>query len=158
MKEEFCKTPELLDLWDQATVGKPGDNGKSQERDGRGRVMPDRDNITVRPDEPERGTSAQYALRKLRDDAPELHARVLSGGLSAHAAMRRAALVGIEGDDQAAEHGRRASDQGLRRLLDKRNLGEVLISDGVPIRVPGVIRPGMDDPWTPASCPNFSEP
>lgn len=33
------------------------------------------------------GTSEQYALRKLRRDAPTLHARVLSRELSAHAAM-----------------------------------------------------------------------
>lgn len=34
-----------------------------------------------------RGTSKDYALRKLRTDAPELHERVLAGSLSAHAAM-----------------------------------------------------------------------
>lgn len=34
-----------------------------------------------------RGTSKEYALRKLRKDAPELHARVLAGDLSPHAAM-----------------------------------------------------------------------
>jgi hypothetical protein len=43
------------------------------------------DNIhdSTRPD----GTSRQAALRKLRRDAPALHARVLAGELSAHAAM-----------------------------------------------------------------------
>ena len=34
-----------------------------------------------------RGTSKAYALRKLRKDAPELHARVLAEEISAHAAM-----------------------------------------------------------------------
>ena len=33
------------------------------------------------------GNSANYALRKLRSDAPILHARVLAGELSPHAAM-----------------------------------------------------------------------
>jgi hypothetical protein len=33
------------------------------------------------------GNSAEYALRKLRKDAPELHARVIAGDLSPHGAM-----------------------------------------------------------------------
>lgn len=36
------------------------------------------------------GNSAAYALRKLRADAPEMHARVLAGELSPHAAMLEA--------------------------------------------------------------------
>jgi hypothetical protein len=36
------------------------------------------------------GTSKERALRKLRKDAPELHASVLAGRLSAHAAMVQA--------------------------------------------------------------------
>lgn len=39
---------------------------------------------------PPRGTSKDYALRKLRKDAPALHANVLAGALSPHAAMVRA--------------------------------------------------------------------
>jgi len=35
----------------------------------------------------EQGTSRQYALRKLRRDAPAIHARVLAGELSPHAGM-----------------------------------------------------------------------
>ena len=61
-------------------------HGKVAPRDDEGRFIPDRDNITVR-DEPERGTSRQYAIRKLRNDAPELHARVLAGELSPHRAI-----------------------------------------------------------------------
>jgi len=38
------------------------------------------------------GDSSEYALQKLRDDAPELHARVISGELSPHAAMIEAGL------------------------------------------------------------------
>lgn len=45
---------------------------------------PDLNNIKVR------GTSRDYALRKLRKDAPGLHAEVLAGRLSAHAAMVKA--------------------------------------------------------------------
>lgn len=39
-----------------------------------------------------RGTSKAYALRRLRKDAPELHADVLAGRLSAHRAMIQAGL------------------------------------------------------------------
>ncbi len=42
--------------------------------------------ITPRPD----GNRSDRALRKLRKDAPELHAEVLAGRLSAHAAMVQA--------------------------------------------------------------------
>lgn len=47
---------------------------------------PDVDIVHVRPD----GNSRDRALRKLRTDAPELHAEVLAGRLSAHAAMVKA--------------------------------------------------------------------
>lgn len=44
------------------------------------------DNINDKPD----GTSAAAALRRLRKDRPDLHARVLAGKLSPHAAMLEA--------------------------------------------------------------------
>lgn len=65
---------ELLDLLDQALQNPVGRHQDS-------------DNITVLDTAGGRGTSQQYALRKLRKDAPELHAEVLAGRLSAHAAM-----------------------------------------------------------------------
>lgn len=49
-----------------------------------------RDNVTNFSDPNQRGTSKDYALRRLRKDAPELHADVLAGRLTAHAAMVRA--------------------------------------------------------------------
>lgn len=49
-------------------------------------VHPDVNNINVRP----QGTSRSQALRRLREAAPELHAEVLGGNLSAHAAMVKA--------------------------------------------------------------------
>jgi hypothetical protein len=58
-----------LDLLDQAL----------QNREGHPTVS----NIHSRP----AGTTEARALRKLRSDAPELHADVLAGRLSAHAAM-----------------------------------------------------------------------
>jgi len=46
------------------------------------------DNVPLAPS----GNSATKALRRLRKDAPELHAEVLAGRLSAHAAMLQAGL------------------------------------------------------------------
>lgn len=48
---------------------------------------PDSDNITITDTAGGRGTSREYALRRLRAGAPEQHARVLAGELSPHAAM-----------------------------------------------------------------------
>lgn len=65
--------PEAVDLLDKALQNPVGNPGNVN-------------NINERPC----GTSKDYALRKLRKDAPELHAEVLAGRLSAHAAMVKA--------------------------------------------------------------------
>lgn len=65
---------EALDLLDQALQNPVGTNVPLNN---------------IQPPAPE-GTSRDAALRRLRKDAPELHADVLAGNLSAHAAMVRA--------------------------------------------------------------------
>lgn len=66
---------EALDLLDQALQNPHGgDHSKN-------------DNITLAQPN---GTSEAAALRRLRKDAPELHAEVLAGRLTAHGAMVRA--------------------------------------------------------------------
>jgi hypothetical protein len=74
----LCKDDiEALDAIDRAT----------QRKDGR--PLETVNNInSSRP----RGTSQAQALRRLRKDAPELHAEVLAERLSAHAAMVQAGL------------------------------------------------------------------
>lgn len=69
--------PEALDLLDRALQNVPYIHASPG---------PDVDNINVRPT----GTSKEYALRRLRKDAPELHAKVLSGEITPHAAMVQA--------------------------------------------------------------------
>jgi len=64
---------ETLDLLDQA-LQNPA------------HVHPDGNNVPVRPE----GNTRTKALRRLRKDAPELHAEVLAGTLSAHGAMVKA--------------------------------------------------------------------
>ena len=64
-----------LDLLDQALEGRQGERSDLVN------------NINeVRP----QGTSQSQALRRLRKDEPELHAEVLAGNLTAHAAMVKA--------------------------------------------------------------------
>ncbi|MFG3709229.1 hypothetical protein ACGF7U_31485 [Micromonospora sp. NPDC047670] len=53
----------------------------------------DSDNITIKDQAGGRGTAREYALRRLRKDAPDLHADVLAGKLSAHAAMVKAGFI-----------------------------------------------------------------
>lgn len=67
---------EALDLLDQAT----------QNPDGRPSEE-DRETVSNIHSSRPAGTTKDRALRKLRKDAPELHAEVLAGRLSAHAAM-----------------------------------------------------------------------
>lgn len=71
--------PEALDLLDQATVARPGGDRKSEEA----RIKDDNVNL----DRVAKGNARQYALRRLRKSAPEVHARVLAGEISAHAGM-----------------------------------------------------------------------
>lgn len=69
------RDPEAVDLFDRAVQTTHGGDHSNV------------DNINVaRP----AGTSKTHALRRLRKDAPELHADVLAGRLSAHGAMVKA--------------------------------------------------------------------
>ena len=47
---------------------------------------------TIRFDKPIRGTTVSYAMRRLEKSRPDLHAKCLSGELTAHAAMIEAGL------------------------------------------------------------------
>jgi hypothetical protein len=65
---------EAIDALDQATAGRQG---------ARTDLVNNIKEVTRSPE----GTSAQYAIRRLRQQRPDLHGRVLSGELSPHAAM-----------------------------------------------------------------------
>ena len=88
--------PELLDLIDQATVGKQG------ERTDLVDIIHD-----VPKEERPSGTSAQRSLRRLRSSRPDLHAQVIAGEKSPHAAMveagfrKRTLTVPLEVEDAA---------------------------------------------------------
>jgi hypothetical protein len=76
MLRDMCRRdPEALDLLDQALQGRQGERTDLV------------DNVhDVEEVERPAGNTSAAALRRLRKDAPELHARVLAGELSPHAA------------------------------------------------------------------------
>lgn len=100
---------EAVDLLDQALQGKSG------TRTDLGNNVPE----VARPE----GNTKEKALRRLRKDAPELHADVLAGNLTAHAAMVKAgfrrptATIPLDNPESVAET--------LRRRLDPETLAEV---------------------------------
>lgn len=75
--------PEALDLLDRALQNPVGGSDKIRLNED---IIHDENDHVERPS----GTGRDRALRKLRADAPELHAEVLAGKLTAHAAMVRA--------------------------------------------------------------------
>lgn len=79
--ESICH--EHLDVLD--LLGKAWGRKRRSDRS----VIADSDDNIINTDDhgATRGTSREYALRKLGRDAPELHARVLAGDISPHAAM-----------------------------------------------------------------------
>lgn len=70
------------------------------------------------------GNSAARALRKLRADAPEAHARVLAGELSPHAAMveagfrRKTLQIPTDVDGAARALARKFTPEELQRLME----------------------------------------
>lgn len=110
---------EAADLLDRALAGRQG------ARSDLGNIVPE----VAGSGRPE-GNSQAKALRRLRKDAPSLHAEVIAGHLTAHAAMVRAGLrprtvtVPIDGPDKVA--------RALRRHLGPEDLAAVarLLTEG----------------------------
>jgi len=85
IKRLCADNPAALDALDRVTTNGPGGDKRSGEyKSNHHNIMDDQCNST------QQGTSAAYALRKLRTDAPELHERVIAGDLTPHAAMLEA--------------------------------------------------------------------
>lgn len=79
MLQRICADDtEVLDLIDRVVQGKDGGDKKSEQY----KTTVDNIHSDTRPT----GTTRQRALRKLRKDSPTLHAEVLAGKLSPHAA------------------------------------------------------------------------
>jgi hypothetical protein len=106
---------EALDMLDVALQRPHGGDTRSDS------AQTNVDNINVgRP----AGTSKEHALRKLRTSAPELHADVLQGRLSAHAAMvqagyrKRTASVPLNPTDAAATLRRLFTDEQWQEFAE----------------------------------------
>lgn len=113
IKRIVADDPEAVDLLDQALQGKHGGDRSKL------------DNIQLAsPSSAPDGTSQARALRRLRKDAPELHAEVIAGRLSAHAAMVKAGFrtrtisVPVEHPDRVAA--------ALRRHMTQEQLEELV--------------------------------
>lgn len=89
--ERLCgDEPEIIDFLAAAKRGKVGRPPKAKgQTDAKGNVSDDK-NVSIRNNKRAMGETVEYAYQKLRDDAPNLHAKVLAGELSAHAAMVKA--------------------------------------------------------------------
>ena len=77
---------EALDLIDRVTVaeqGAPAGNRNAVKLETNASIV----SVCSGETEVQHGNTRQYALRKLRKDAPELHAKVLAGEVSPHQAM-----------------------------------------------------------------------
>ena len=100
-----------LDLLDQALQNQPG--------------RPEKTFDNIQGFSPPTGTSETSALRRLRKDEPELHAEVLAGNLTAHAAMVKAGYrprtgtVRYDDPESAARSLRRYMSADTRRALAK---------------------------------------
>lgn len=116
MKKIVADDPIASDLLDRALQNHNGGDRRS--------TTFSLDNIQT---DPPSGTSREAGLRRLRKDRPDLHAQVLSGSLSAHAAMvqagfrRRKITVPVDTPENAARALRRnltpEAVEELARLL-----------------------------------------
>ena len=113
IKRIVADDPEAVDLLDRVLQGEHGGDRSKL------------DNIQLAsPSSAPTGTSQARALRRLRKDAPELHAEVIAGRLSAHAAMVKAGLrtrtisVPVERPDRVAA--------ALRRHMTQEQLEELV--------------------------------
>lgn len=113
IKRIVADDPEAVDLLDRVLQGEHGGDRSKL------------DNIQLAsPSSAPTGTSQARALRRLRKDAPELHAEVIAGRLSAHAAMVKAGFrtrtisVPVERPDRVAA--------ALRRHMTQEQLEELV--------------------------------
>ena len=120
-------------LIDCALQGKHGEDRKSKEFKGN----------NIRLDQSRGGSSHQYALRKLRKSWPDLHARVLSGDLSADRAMEAAGsrreMISIPAapTDAAVALAKKFSSREMSAFL--KSLNRLLVKRSKPVKGRGAL-------------------
>jgi len=127
---------EALKLWQKAIRAKVANEIEEKDRanesqQGKRTDLVDNKIAVINEVERPTGTSAAAALRRLRKDRPEIHARVLAGELSPHAGMIEAGFrkkpvrKKVSAFDRAAKQAAKLSDiewQTLKREEDARRL------------------------------------
>lgn len=115
--------PIALDLFDQATQGNHGGDRHSDAFKLHNMQLEGVDDSADQKKGAPSGTSREAGLRRLRKDRPDLHADVLVGALTTHAAMvkagfwRKTVTVPVDRPENTA--------RALRRNLDPEALAEV---------------------------------
>ena len=114
---------EALDLIDRVTVaeqGAPAGNRNAVKLETNASIV----SVCSGETEVQHGNTRQYALRKLRKDAPELHAKVLAGEVSPHQAMieagfrRKTATIPLDPEGAARAIIRHFEYDDLLTLVD----------------------------------------
>ena len=114
---------EALDLIDRVTVaeqGAPAGNRNAVKLETNASIV----SVCSGETEVQHGNTRQYALRKLRKDAPELHAKVLAGEVSPHQAMieagfrRKTATIPLDPESAARAIIRHFEYDDLLTLVD----------------------------------------
>lgn len=116
MIQNMCRDhTEILDQIDEAT----------QRKDGNPHSLTVDNVNTSRPD----GNSAARALRKLRSDAPEIHAKVIAGELSPNAGMveagfrKKTATVSVDPKSFATAILKRFTAEEIREIIELLEVG-----------------------------------
>jgi hypothetical protein len=115
LKRICADETEVLDLIDRVVQGKHAGNGSNQYAS----ANVDNVHISTRPT----GNDRQRALRKLRKDSPTLHAEVLAGKLSPHAAMVKA---GFRPKTFTIVHEPKACAETLKRKFTAKQLQVII--------------------------------
>lgn len=111
----------VLDMLDRETVQGPGGDKRSEAAQ---ETTVDNINNDSDSKRASNGTSATYALRKLRTARPDLHEQVLSNALSPHAAMieagfrQRSITIAVDPAGAARRIRKNFSDKQIVELID----------------------------------------
>jgi hypothetical protein len=126
LKRMCADNPRVLDALDQVSTGRPGGANNPEGHNQHSDSVVNTDNVSIdhRTERSEdHGNGRAYALRRLRNERPDLHEQVLSGELTPHAAMIEAGFrkktmtlpTGIE--DLAATLMRKLTPEQVQQLI-----------------------------------------
>ena len=86
-------------------------------------------NVSIRIRNTLTGNGTDYAIRKLRKDSPEIHAKVIAGEISPHAGMvaagfrKKTATVSVDPKSFATAILRRFTSEEIREIIEALEVG-----------------------------------